>query len=122
MQKTLPVALLALVVGLWMVASAVNVFAAERCRASWYGGGEPLSDKTANGERFHAGGLTAAHRSLPMHTRVRVSYRGKSVVVRINDRGPAAHTGRCIDLARGAAERLGMLSAGVVPVSISIVR
>ena len=73
--------------------------------ASWYGSGH----RTANGERFNPNGLTAAHRSLPFGTRVRVENRrtGRSVVVRINDRGPFAR-GRIIDLSRGSARALGM--------------
>lgn len=86
---------------------------------SYYGGGERLAARTANGDRFHAGGLTAAHRSLPFGTRLRVCYRG-CAVVRVNDRGPAANTGRSLDLARGAAKAIGMLGAGVARVRVSI--
>ena len=86
--------------------------------ASFYGGGEKLNSHTASGERFRPGGMTAAHRALPLGTRLLVSYRGRSVVVRINDRGPAAWTGRSLDLARGAAARLGM--PGVAPVRVAI--
>jgi len=73
--------------------------------ASWYGSGH----RTANGERFVPGGLTAAHRTLPFGTRVRVTNAktGRSVVVRINDRGPFVH-GRSIDLSKGAARAIGM--------------
>ena len=81
--------------------------------ASWYGSGH----RTANGERFNPNGLTAAHRSLPFGTRVRVADKrtGRSVVVRINDRGPFVH-GRIIDLSRGSARALGM--GGTTYVSI----
>ncbi|WP_238231177.1 septal ring lytic transglycosylase RlpA family protein [Methylobacterium hispanicum] len=81
--------------------------------ASWYGSGH----RTANGERFDPNGLTAAHRSLPFGTRVRVADKrtGRSVVVRINDRGPFVH-GRIIDLSRGSARALGM--GGTTYVSI----
>lgn len=84
-------------------------------RASFYGGGraERLAARTASGERFDPRALTAAHRSLPFGTRLRVSYRGRSIVVRINDRGPAASTGRALDLSRGAAAALGLTPAGV---------
>ncbi len=73
--------------------------------ASWYGSGH----RTANGERFNPNGLTAAHRSLPFGTRVRVTNpaNGRSVVVRINDRGPFIR-GRQIDLSRGSARAIGM--------------
>jgi rare lipoprotein A len=74
--------------------------------ASFYGGGprryEPNSH-TANGELFNMWDMTAAHRSLPMGTRLRLTYAGRSVVVRINDRGPAVWTGRSLDVSRGAA-------------------
>lgn len=85
-------------------------------RASWYHEGR----RTATGERFNPDGLTAAHRSLPFGTMVRVTNRanGRSVVVRINDRGPARWTGRNIDVSRGAARALGMVRSGVAPVSI----
>jgi rare lipoprotein A len=84
-------------------------------RASWYGGGEKLSSRTASGEHFNRGGLTAAHRSLPFGTRVQVTNvaTGRAVVVRINDRGPFVG-GRSLDLARGAAQAIGLSSVGQV--------
>jgi rare lipoprotein A len=74
--------------------------------------------KTANGERSNPGGLTAAHKSLPFGTKVKVVNRknGRTVVVRINDRGPFVR-GRIIDLTPAAASRLGF--SGLAPVSIS---
>jgi rare lipoprotein A len=84
--------------------------------ASYYGHGEKLSRYTASGERFNPHGLTAAHRTLPFGTHLRVSYRGRSVVVRVNDRGPAKATGRSLDLSYGAARALGM--SGSAPVGI----
>jgi rare lipoprotein A len=79
--------------------------------ASYYRHGK----RTANGERFNPNGLTAAHRTLPFGTKVRVtnSKSGRSVVVRINDRGPFIH-GRIIDLAMGAARAIGMASTSQV--------
>lgn len=76
--------------------------------ASWYGPGFH-GRKTASGERFDQNDLTAAHRTLPFGTRVRVvdEKTGRSVIVRINDRGPFAH-GRVIDLSKGAAQALGV--------------
>ena len=76
--------------------------------ASWYGPGFH-GKKTANGERFNPYDLTAAHKTLPFGTKVRVTNEqtGKSVVVRINDRGPYAH-GRVIDLSKAAAEAVGI--------------
>lgn len=86
-------------------------------KASFYGHGERLSRHTASGEVFNPNHLTAAHRTLPIGTHLRVSYRGRSVVVRINDRGPAAYTGRSLDLSYGAARALGMRGVGNVTVS-----
>lgn len=86
--------------------------------ASWYG--FESGNTTANGERYDPWGLTAAHRSLPFGTIVRVSIGERSVTVRINDRGPAAWTGREIDLSLGAATVLGMVERGVAPVCITI--
>lgn len=87
--------------------------------ASWYASGH----QTANGERFRPDGITAAHRSLPFGTRVLVENKrtGRTVVVRINDRGPAAWTGRAIDLSRGAMSALGGLSSGLVHVRMRVV-
>jgi rare lipoprotein A len=83
--------------------------------ASVYSGG-----KTANGERAHAHRMTAAHRTLPFGTMVRVTHRrsGKSVVVRINDRGPFVR-GRVIDLTPAAARALGF--NGLAPVTLAVV-
>ncbi|WP_239136246.1 septal ring lytic transglycosylase RlpA family protein [Dactylosporangium siamense] len=81
------------------------------CNASYYDTGS----RTANGESFDPNGLTAAHKELPFNTRVRVTNlaNGKSVVVRINDRGPFV-SGRCLDLARGAFVTIASVSAGVI--------
>lgn len=81
--------------------------------ASFYG--SESGSVTANGEHFDGSSLTAASRALPFGTRLRITYRGKSVVVRVNDRGPYVR-GRFLDLSRAAAERLGMIPAGVVRV------
>lgn len=90
---------------------------------SWYGGGpkrfEP-NTHTASGERFNAWGLTAAHRSLPIGTRLMLSHGGRSVVVRVNDRGPAAWTGRSLDVSKGAAARLGLLKSGTGAVHVTV--
>lgn len=90
------------------------------CEASWYGGGEALSTHTASGEVFRPNGLTAAHRSLPFGSLVKVTIGERSVVVRINDRGPHHSTGRCIDLSRGSAQALGMIGSGVARVKLTI--
>ena len=93
----------------------------ERGIASWYGPGFH-GRRTANGERFDMRNLTAAHKTLPFGTRVRVRnlLTGKEVEVRINDRGPFTK-GRVIDLSRAAAEALGMMSLGVKQVTLQIV-
>ncbi len=77
---------------------------------------------TANGETFDQRKMTAAHRTLPFGTRVRVTdvASGKSVVVRVNDRGPFVK-GRVIDLSRAAAEKLGMIRAGLAEVTIAVI-
>ncbi|MDQ0391828.1 septal ring lytic transglycosylase RlpA family protein [Labrys monachus] len=87
--------------------------------ASYYGK-EMGGRRTADGERFNPGGLTAAHRSLPFGTKLRVTNlrNGKTVVVRVSDRGPFAR-GRMIDLSYGAARAIDMLHAGTARVKIS---
>jgi rare lipoprotein A len=88
--------------------------------ASWYGPGFH-GRRTASGESFNAGNLTAAHRYLPFGTRVRVTNtsNGRSVVVRINDRGPFSG-GRVIDLSKGAARLIGVFQSGVAPVLLEV--
>jgi rare lipoprotein A len=85
-------------------------------KASWYGPGLH-GRRTASGEVFNSRDMTAAHRTLPFGTRVRVTNRktGRSAVVRINDRGPYAH-GRIIDLSKASAEALGI--SGVASVEL----
>ena len=82
--------------------------------ASYYKSGKV----TANGERFNPHGLTAAHRSLPFGTRVKVTNlrNGRSVIVRINDRGPFIR-GRIMDLSLGAAQVVGLTASGVARIS-----
>jgi len=86
----------------------------QRGAASWYGPGFQ-GRRTASGEIFNTHALTAAHRSLPFGTQVRVTNErtGRSVVVRINDRGPYAH-GRIIDLSKAAAQAVGVSGVGRV--------
>ncbi|WP_126173976.1 septal ring lytic transglycosylase RlpA family protein [Altericroceibacterium xinjiangense] len=87
--------------------------------ASWYGPG--LAGRpTASGERFDPDELTAAHRTLPFGSLVRVTYQDKSVVVRINDRGPFGH-GRVIDLSEAAAEEIGIIRRGSAKVQLALV-
>ncbi len=86
--------------------------------ASWYGPGF-MRKRTADGERFDANALTAAHRLLPLNSFARVTNleNGKSVIVRINDRGPYV-PGRILDLSPRAARVLGMKKDGVARVQI----
>ena len=86
--------------------------------ASWYGR-QFHGRKTANGETFDMNALTAAHRSLPLNCYIRVTNKnnGKSVVVKVNDRGPF-HGNRVVDLSYGAAKQLGITNAGTAKVSI----
>jgi len=88
--------------------------------ASWYGK-DFHGRRTANGEVYNMYGISAAHKTLPLGTRVRVTNRnnGRTVTVRINDRGPYVR-GRIIDLSYGAAKALGMVDEGVVPVKVEI--
>lgn len=94
----------------------------ERGTASYYGD-ELAGRPTASGERFDPGRLTAAHRSLPFGAKVRVTNlrNGRTVVVRINDRGPFTRR-RIIDLSYAAARRIGMVAAGTAPVRIELLR
>ncbi len=91
-----------------------------RGMASYYGY-DGCGNSTASGQRFNPEGMTAAHRSLPFGTKVRVTntHNGRSVVVRINDRGPYVR-GRVIDLSAGAARILGMMGSGVAAVHIEV--
>jgi rare lipoprotein A len=86
--------------------------------ASWYGA-KFAGSRTASGERFDPGEYTAAHRTLPFGSRVKVSRGDKSVIVRINDRGPF-HGNRVIDLSRAAAADLGLVSAGRGQVELAL--
>ncbi len=102
--------------------TALGVTAAEagplgRGKASWYGPGFH-GRLTANGERFNTNAYTAAHKTLPFGTKVKVTNArtGKSVVVRINDRGPYAH-GRVIDLSKASARAIDI--SGVADVALS---
>lgn len=102
----------ALAVAAILVLFGVHFARGETMRASYYSHGT----HTANGERFRPDGLTAAHRTLPFGTRLRVCYHG-CVVVRINDRGPFIR-GRQLDLSRGAARAVGLVAAGVALVEV----
>jgi rare lipoprotein A len=127
-----PLLLLAVVILALLVSGFVSVSAfgpkryhdgeTEKGDASWYGPNFQ-GKTTANGETFDQNQLTAAHRHLPFNTIVRVTNltNGKSVEVRINDRGPY-DDGRIIDVSSAAADILDMKKAGVVPVEIEIIQ
>lgn len=113
MIKSKVLRLSALTVAAFLVS---NASAKASCgTASWYHEGS----RTANGERYRPDGITAAHKKLPFGTRVKVTHKrsGRSVIVRINDRGPFIR-GRIIDLSRGAKRVLGM--GGLAPVCLTI--
>ncbi len=108
----------AALIGMGVLApEAASPATAESCTASFYDHGTT----TASGEPFDVNAMTAAHRSLPFGTMVQVTDtdNGRSVTVRINDRGPYA-PGWCIDLTRAAFERLAPASRGVVPVTVTV--
>jgi rare lipoprotein A len=86
--------------------------------ASFYG--NESGSRTASGQRFNQNAMTAAHRSLPFGTKLRVTHRGQSVVVTINDRGPFIR-GRVLDLSTGAARAIGLTGAGVGRVTAEVV-
>lgn len=90
-------------------------------RASYYGS-RFNGRRTASGERFDMNAMTAAHRTLPFGSRVRVTNprTGKSVVVRINDRGPF-HGNRVIDVSRAAASEIGMVASGTARVELALI-
>ena len=120
MNNTKQTALVAVTIaaGLMVGASATSATAAAgQCgRASWYA----LHSKTASGERMNPSAMTAAHRTLPFGTKLRVTNQnnGRSVIVRINDRGPFIR-GRMLDLSKGAAGQLGFVSSGQTAVCVA---
>ena len=89
--------------------------------ASYYGR-ELAGNRTASGERFNPNGLTAAHRTLPLGTRLRVTNvaNGRSVIVRVNDRGPFVGK-RVIDVSLGAAQEIQMIRSGTAQVRLELV-
>lgn len=86
--------------------------------ASFYG--NESGRRTASGQRFNQEAMTAAHRSLPFGTKLRVTHGGRSVIVTINDRGPFVR-GRVLDLSTGAARAIGLVGAGVGRVTAEVV-
>jgi rare lipoprotein A len=114
--------LIALMVGFAAGCAAPRGAVIDAGVASWYGPGFH-GNATANGERYDQNAMTAAHRTLPFNTVVRVINmdNGKSAVVRINDRGPYANN-RIIDLSYAAAREIGMVDAGLARVRLQLVR
>lgn len=110
---------------LMLLASIISTLFAENARATdWasYYGWAHHGRLTASGKRFDALAMVAAHRTLPFGTKIRVMNLLNSVAIEvvIIDRGPAARTGRSLDLSLAAARRLGMTKRGVVPVRIEV--
>lgn len=110
---------------LWMTLAAATLLLlcpharAETMVASYYGA--ESGHRTASGQHFNPEGMTAAHRSLPFGTVLRVCYQGCVDVV-VNDRGPAKWTHRDLDLAKGAARKIGLIRRGHGPVQVERVR
>lgn len=107
--------LLMIIVATAMLSTGAN---ASSVVASWYGPGFH-GKKTASGERFNQNAMTAAHKTLRFGTKVKVTHKGRSVVVRINDRGPFIK-GRTLDLSKGAARKLGC--SGTCKVSMVVLK
>jgi len=103
------------------VAQASTKSSVRTGKASWYEIKCNGGTHTASGETLNDWAMTAAHKTLPMGTRVRVTNRdnGRSVVVKINDRGPYIK-GRIIDVTKGVAHKLGFIKKGVVPVTVEV--
>lgn len=101
---------------------AIGESTGKKGMASWYGD-QFQGNPTANGEVYDMNGLTAASRELPLGTRIQVKNlnNNRSVVLRINDRGPFI-PGRFLDVSKGAAERLGFISAGLARVEIKVIK
>jgi rare lipoprotein A len=89
--------------------------------ATWYG--SESGSQTANGERFRPEWITAGHRTLPLPSYVEITSleTGRTILVRVNDRGPFGNDWRIIDLSRGAADQLGVRRQGIVPVRVRVV-
>ena len=107
--------------GSWLNANAAIAPSSGRSfsgMASFYG--NESGSKTASGQRFNQNAMTAAHRTLPFGTKLRVTHGDRSVVVTINDRGPFIR-GRVLDLSTGAARAVGLTSAGVGRVVAEVV-
>lgn len=107
---------IAIIAAASLLTLSTGAFAQQCGGASWYA----LHSRTASGEMMNPGAMTAAHKTLPLGSKIRVtnSKNGKSLVVRINDRGPFIK-GRVLDLSKGAAQKLGFIGAGHTKVCYS---
>lgn len=112
------VAVVAILGCMALVLFCSRLVAAQPTEASWYGPGFE-GNLTANGEVFDPSGYTAAHKTYEFGTKLIVTYEGRSMVVRINDRGPYV-AGRELDLAQGAAEYIGLTAVGVDVVDVQV--
>ncbi|MCB1420579.1 MAG: septal ring lytic transglycosylase RlpA family protein [Notoacmeibacter sp.] len=116
LTKSVRAALAAAILALALVPAAITPAAAQCGKASWYA----LHSRTASGERMNPEAMTAAHRSLPFGTRIKVVNKrnGKAVTVRVNDRGPFVK-GRVLDVSKAAARQLGFVGRGHTDVCIA---
>lgn len=113
----------------WYYWNSSASYSASQYSTSQYGGGDVMvasyygyelaGSPTASGEPFNPEGYTAAHKTMPLGTQLKVTYGGSSVDVVVNDRGPYVE-GRDIDLSQGAAEAIGLTAAGSAPVEVSV--
>lgn len=114
------------IISLFLTTQSIQAFTIDRSlgikTASWYGPGFH-GRKTANGERYNQYAMTAAHKTLPFGTKLRVTCvdSGKSTIVTVNDRGPF-HGNRALDLSKAAASAIGLLDRGVGKVKIDVLR
>ena len=117
LRRSLFVSILAVTGCVALLLSAAGLVKAEQMVASWYGPGFEGAT-TASGEPFDPSDYTAAHRTLPFGTKLIVTLDGRSVVVRVNDRGPYV-AGRDLDLSQAAAEHIGLTAVGVATVNVT---
>lgn len=122
MIRNIPATLAAIFLALWMGMCLAGAVPSSMV-ASFYDCREPgqcsRSKRTASGEAFNPHGMTAAHKTLPFGTRLRVCLSDRCVVVRISDRGPFIR-GRDLDLSRGAAAAIGLVGSGVARVRVEV--
>ena len=111
------------IVTLILLASVSGYVFAETGIASWYGGGEKLNKYTANGDVFSPNEDTCASYAYKFGTLLKVTNveNGKSVIVRVNDRGPNKRLGRVIDLSKGAFSKIASVKKGLIKVNVEVV-